>query len=199
MGRTAQYTAEEMVAAATRLVADQGPPGATITAIAEAVGAPTGSIYHRFPSRDTLLARVWLKTVEDFQSGFSGTLAGPDAFHAGLDAALYTPRWVRANPIAARVLLLHHRDEFVDAEWPADVSERALQLRREMDNALRSFARRALSATNINAMRRARYAVIDLPYAAVRPHLRACERPPANVDRLIQDAYCGVIPPRSGG
>jgi len=34
------------------------------------VGAPTGSIYHRFDSRDVLLAKVWLRAAGAFQSAF---------------------------------------------------------------------------------------------------------------------------------
>ena len=56
--------------AAMRLVAEGGPNAATVAGIAGALGAPVGSIYHRFKSRDLLLARLWIRTVKRFQVGF---------------------------------------------------------------------------------------------------------------------------------
>jgi hypothetical protein len=141
-----------------------------------------------------LLAELWLRTVESFQIGFQAALAGPRPLQAGLDAALYTPKWVRAHPAPARLLLLHRREDFLPGGWPVEVAQRAVDLGEQGDLALRSFARRALGSSSMRALRRARYAVIDLPYAAVRPHVHANESPPAVVDDLITGAYRGVMP-----
>jgi len=193
MGRPARYPAQQILDTAARLAAADGLAGSTIAAIASALGAPTGSIYHRFSSRDMLIAELWLQTVESFQGGFQATLAGPEPHEGGLRAALYTPRWVRAHPAPARLLLLHRREDFLPGGWPAEVSQRATDLGKQGELALRSFSRRALNSTSAQAMRRARYAVIDLPYAAVRPHVHANEPPPPMVDELIACAYRGVM------
>jgi AcrR family transcriptional regulator len=193
MGRPARYPAQQILDTAARLAANDGPAGSTIGAIASALGAPTGSIYHRFSSRDVLLAELWLQTVDSFQVGFQAALAGPEPREAGLQGALYTPRWVRAHPAPARLLLLHRREDFLPDGWPPEVSERAADLGRQGELALRNFSRRALKSTAAQAMRRARYAVIDLPYAAVRPHVHADESPPEIVDELIASAYRAVI------
>jgi AcrR family transcriptional regulator len=194
MGRPARYPAQHILDTAARLAAADGPAGSTIGAIANALGAPTGSIYHRFSSRDLLLAELWLQTVESFQVGFQAALGGPDPRDAGLQAALYTPQWVRVHPLPARLLLLHRREDFLPGGWPAEVSQRAIDLGKQGELALRSFSRRALKSTDARAMRRASYAVIDLPYAAVRPHVHAEESPPKIVDELIACAYRGVMP-----
>lgn len=193
VGRPARYPAQEILDVAAQLAARDGPGGATIGAIAGALGAPTGSIYHRFRSRDVLLAELWLQAVESFQADFQAALSGPDAREGGLEAALHTPRWVRAHPVPARLLLLHRREDFLPGGWPAEVVERAAEVGRGGEAALRSFARRALRSTNAGALRRARYAVIDLPYAAVRPHVHADEPPPPIVDELIASAYGAVM------
>jgi AcrR family transcriptional regulator len=197
MGRPARYSAEAILDAAAQLAATHGPSGSTVTAIADSLGAPTGSIYHRFSSKDVLLAELWLRTVEAFQVGFQAALSGPQPRDAGLDAALYTPRWARAHPVPARLLLLHSREDFLPDGWPPEVSQRAAGLTKRGEVALRSFARRALGSANAPAMRRAHYAVIDLPYAAVRSHVRAGEPPPADVDELITAAYRAVVPKNS--
>jgi AcrR family transcriptional regulator len=196
MGRPARYPAQQILDAAARLAAAEGPGGSTIGAIASALGAPTGSIYHRFSSRDVLLAELWLQTVESFQVGFQAALVGLEPRDAGLQAALYTPQWVRAHPAPARLLLLHRREDFLPGGWPGEIAERATDLGKQGELALRRFARRALKSTSAQATRRARYAVIDLPYAAVRPHVHANESPPLIVDELITTAYRAVIPAR---
>jgi len=193
MARPARYSSQGMLDAAAALVAARGPAGVTVGAIAQSLGAPTGSIYHRFRSKDVLLAELWLQTVESFQDGFRAALAGPDAHAAGLDAALYTVRWVRAHPVPARLLLLHHRDDFLPGGWPAEVVERADALARGGEEAFRSFTRRVLGSTSADARRRARYAVVELPVAAVIAHVRADETPPPIVDALVTDAYRAVI------
>lgn len=194
MGRPARYSAETILDAAAQLAATHGPAGSTIGAIADYLGAPTGSIYHRFGSKDVLLAELWLQTIDAFQVGFQAALSGPQPHDAGLEAALYTPLWVRAHPIPARLLLLHNREDFLPDGWPSEVSERAAELTARSEAALRTFARRALGSANPLAMRRTRYAVVGLPYAAVRSHVRAHEAPPADIDELIADAYRAVIP-----
>lgn len=198
MGRPARYEAQQIIDTAARLAAADGPAGTTVGAIASALGAPTGSIYHRFGSRDVLLAELWLQTVESFQAGFQAALAGPRPREAGLQAALYTPQWVRANLAPARLLLLHRREDFLPGGWPEEVAERAADLSRQGELTLRNFAKRALNSTGAQARRRARYAVIDLPYAAVRPHVQAGEPPPPIVDELITEAYRAVIAAPAG-
>ena len=92
--------------------------GATIEAIGRAVGAQTGSIYHRFDSRDVLLAEVWLRAAAACQTAFFARLAGAEPWEAGLTAARYMAQRVREHPDEARLLLLHRREDFVDRGGP---------------------------------------------------------------------------------
>jgi AcrR family transcriptional regulator len=163
-------------------------------AIAQELGAPTGSIYHRFASRDILLAEVWLHTVEAFQAGFIAELASGRPRDAGLNAALYTPGWVRAHRAPARLLLLHHRDDFLPGGWPPEVADRAGRLAAEMGRALRGFAREAFGSVGLTALRRSRFALVDVPGAAVGPHLRADEDLPDVVEDLVRSAYLAIVP-----
>jgi AcrR family transcriptional regulator len=193
MARPARYSAQGILDAAASLAAACGPANTTLAAIAANLGAPTGSIYHRFPSKDRLLAELWLQTVDSFQHGFQAALARPEPLTAGLQAALHTPRWVRANPRSARILLLHHRDDFVARDWPAELRARTLAQTRRSQRALHAFTRRALHSTSAPARRRIRLALVELPVASVLPHLRAEQPPPAILEQLIEDAYWGLI------
>src|ERR671936_386712 len=92
MARPARFSDSDLLDAAAEVAAANGPAATTISAIAEAAGAPTGSLYHRFPSRDVLLGTLWLDLVGRFQAGWIEALeqGDPEA------AALHTPAWVRA-------------------------------------------------------------------------------------------------------
>src|SRR5438270_9574864 len=123
MGRPARFDPDLFLHAATRLVADRGPAGTTIAAVASLADAPTGSIYHRFPSRDSLLAEVWLRAAELFQTGLLAAMAGDL-----VEASLHTPRFAREHLREARVLLLHRREEITASPWRRDARERAARL-----------------------------------------------------------------------
>ena len=88
MGRRKRFTHNEFIDAAVMLIAENGPGALTISALSERIGAPVGSVYHRFPSRDVLLAELWLKIVESFQGKFLRILETD-----GLEAALYGLQW----------------------------------------------------------------------------------------------------------
>ncbi|WP_409935242.1 TetR/AcrR family transcriptional regulator [Phenylobacterium sp.] len=67
-------------------------PTVTTTQIQEAVGLSTGSLYHRFGSREGLLAETWLHALLAFQPVFVPALETPSA--VGQIAAV-TPRFCR--------------------------------------------------------------------------------------------------------
>src|SRR5512134_2746270 len=107
MGRRAIFERSHMTGAALRLVADRGPQAVTVAALAKEVGAPTGSIYHRYRSREQLLAELWMEVVEGFQHGFVASLAQASDVATATDTARYMVTWVREHPLEARLLLLH--------------------------------------------------------------------------------------------
>jgi AcrR family transcriptional regulator len=200
MARSPKFTEAQILAAAGQLIAANGPNRATIGAIARAVGAPTGSIYHRFASRDVLLGEVWLRTAAAFQAAFFERLATAPPQDAGLAAALYMAQRVREHPLEARLLLLHRREDFVDRGWPPALRRRAQQLGRQVQTELRAFSRRLCGRDDARTVRIVTYAVLEAPLAAVRRHVAANESPPPYVDALIRvtfEAVIGVLPSRS--
>jgi AcrR family transcriptional regulator len=193
MARPPKFDEEQFLAAAGRLIATHGPAGATIEAIGRAVGAPTGSIYHRFDSRDGLLAEVWLRAAAAFQTAFFTRLAGAEPREAGLTAALYMAQRVREHPDEARLLLLHRREDFVDRGWAVTLRRRAEQLRQEVETELRAFSQRLCGRADGPTVRIVAYAVVEAPFAAVRRHVEANESPPQYVDELIRVTYEATI------
>ncbi|MEU8801244.1 TetR/AcrR family transcriptional regulator [Spirillospora sp. NPDC048819] len=179
MGRPAKFSQDQILDAALAVTAEDGPAAATIAAIAERLGGPSGSLYHRFGSRDLLLASLWLRTVGRFQHGFVTALKEGDA----LAAALHTPRWCRLHMDEAAVLLLYRRRDLASA-WPAELSRDLEALNTRVSDALSSF-------TGVDRERLV-FATVDVPYGAVRRHLLERRPPPPLVDELIAST-CRVV------
>jgi len=191
--RAAKFGEEQILAAAGRLIASHGPGGATIDAIARDLGASTGSIYHRFDSRDVLLAQVWLRAASEFQKSFFAHLTGPLPEQAGLAAALFMPQRVREHPREARLLFLHRREDFVDRGWPETMRRRAAELGHQVETQLRAFSRRLTGRADARTVWTMTFAVADTPFAAVRRYVAANEDPPPYVDDLIRTTYEAVL------
>jgi len=175
--------------AALALAAERGPAAVTVGGITAQLKAPTGSFYHRFASRDALLAELWFRTVLAFQEGIAAALLAGD----GLGAALHTPRWSREHLDEGRLLLLHHRDDFVQGEWPAALREGIAAHRQRAAAVLEKFAQDTFGRAGPDEIRRAQFVIVTVPVAAVRDYLYRREPPPPLVDELIRTTYQAVI------
>jgi AcrR family transcriptional regulator len=189
MGRQPKFSRDQILDSTCRLIAQHGPEPVTVAAIATELGAPTGSIYHRFRSKEEILAGLWLRIVDLFQEGFLEALRT----HHGVTAALHTPRWVRAHPAEARVLLLHRREEFLSPEWTDEIRDRAERLANDLDEGLREFTMRSFGSVSRANLRKTTFVLIDVPYAAVRRHLEHGETPPDVVEEMIEATYYAVM------
>ena len=193
MPRLAKFDEGRILDAAAKLVASRGPNAATVAAIGLALGAPSGSIYHRFRSRDALLGRLWLSKATIFQDRWTAALQISDPIEAGLQAALSMPQVVREDLNGARVMLLYRREDFVSDEWPSEMKAEAEALGRQVKDGLSDMARRLFGRNSAAARRTTAFATIDIPYSAVRRYVSDSAAPPAHVDALISRAYHAVI------
>ena len=162
----------------------------TVAAISAATGAPSGSIYHRFGSRDMLLARLWVRTVAMFQQGFLAALAQDDVDRAAIDAALHVVRWARDHPTEASVLLLRRRSELAD-RWPDELGAQLDTLESAVADAVADQTRRRYGSTA--ELARVRFAIVDIPYAACRRSLLAGQPLPPELDDLVVDTAAHVL------
>ncbi|WP_165978465.1 TetR/AcrR family transcriptional regulator [Actinomadura darangshiensis] len=183
MGRPPKFGEDRILDAALAVTAEHGPAAATIAAIADRLGAPSGSLYHRFGSRDLLLATLWTRCVRRFQEDFVRALTSDDVEAA----ALHAPRWCRLHPDEAAVLLLHRRGDLA-AAWPGELAEDLETLNSQVADALTGYAER-----NGLDHDRVLFALVDVPYGAVRRHLLAKRPPPASVDDLITTTCRAVL------
>ena len=188
MGRKAHFKRDEFIDAAMRMVAEKGPGALTVSALASGMKAPIGSVYHRFPSRDVLLAEMWIRVVESFQQGFLEALACN-----GLLASLHTVNWVREHPNEGRLLLLYRREDLLYGDWPEHLKDHVERLSRELDSGIRSFVEKRFGSLTKETLRRATFALVDVPLAAVRQHLQEGQPPPGIVDELVRETYLAII------
>ncbi len=178
MPRPARYSVDEILDAAAELLAADGPAAVTMAAVARAVGAPSGSMYHRFATRAELCGELWMRTEERFQGGFAAALAtSDDTTQQCIAAARHTVQWCRDHPVEAQVLLVG-ADAMCRTEWPAELVARR--------NRLSRATRRLLAGLAVDADR-LHAAVVDVPYAIVRRHLVARQRVPASADDIVED------------
>lgn len=167
MGRPAKYSENQILDAAAALTARGGRSAATVVAIAAELGAPSGSIYHLFASRDLIMAALWIRTVRRFQSGYLDALADQDVNAARDRAVLHVLRWSAQHPDDAMVLTLHSRDELL-AAWPDELGEALTTLNDNVEAAIVEHVRARFGTTTPDSVSRAYFALVGIPYSAVR-------------------------------
>lgn len=184
MVRTPRFAAEDFVEAAIGLVAEGGPSAATMASIARAVGAPTGSLYHRFDSRAAVMGAMWAALLDEL----AGILAPPLAAGRPARAALALADWAAARPRPARALLLADLDTVLDAPPEGDTAAAIDAAEARIEAAFDACAARLGLGTDDAAGRaRLRFLVIDAPVAALRPALKAGRMPGPGERRLIEE------------
>jgi AcrR family transcriptional regulator len=184
VGRPPKFDSQQILDATALLIAEGGPEQATVASIAKRLGAPSGSIYHRFESRDLLLARLWIRTVNRAQQGFLAALAIEDIEQAARQAALHIPRWSRQYRAEASVLLLYRREDLA-GRWPDELGDELVALNQNLQDAVRRFTRRRFGRVTPSLLQTVAFALIDVPYGACRRYLLAGRAPPAVVDDLV--------------
>ncbi len=188
MGR-ALFDNAGFLAAARALASERGPAAVTIDSVTQRLKAPKGSFYYRFASRDALLGELWLETALAYQEGFVVAIEAGD----GLAAALHTPAWARLHLDDARLLLLYDRHDFVHGDWPPALKRGVVDQAERFESCFKRFARQAFGGAGPAEFRRATFVLVEVPLAAVKPHLRRGEPPPPLVDELITKTYRAIV------
>lgn len=184
MARKALFSDAEVFGAVGALMATG--PAVTTTQIQEAVGLSTGSLYHRFGSREGLLAETWLHALLAFQPVFVRALETQTAVG---EIAAVTPRFCRERRSEAIILSCCSSREFLGPRSPPALTRRIRETNTGTSTALKSFARGR--GFNLDACR---LALIAFPLAAVRQYLPS-RVVPASVDDVVARAADAVIHP----
>ncbi len=166
MPRTRIHSDDAVLDATADVVLSRGARAATINAIAVASGAPVGSLYHRFGSREGVLRALWERAIHSFHHTYIPTeIPGPDPVVTGVGMAESVLVFANENPAEARLLMTLR---------PADLLDRPEELG-ELNAAAAAVVGEMARALDVSG-ERVRMALVDLPYGSVRRHL-STQRP----------------------
>jgi AcrR family transcriptional regulator len=182
-----------MLDAARDLLLGEGSRSATMEAIADASGAPTGSIYHRFGSRDELIARLWIRAVYRSQASFVAALERDDPREAALAAAMSIIDFCEEHPADAQLLVAFRREDLVKTIPDGPLAEELAVLNRPVERAVVGLARRLYGRPTRAALDRTLLAVFDLPYGAARRYLISGAPLPKALRADLSRAIAAVI------
>jgi AcrR family transcriptional regulator len=187
------HSTESILESARELLLASGARALTVDAIADASGAPVGSLYHRFGSLEGLLAEMWITSVQRFQAAF---LAAADRnvepLEAAVGAALAVHDFARDEPVDARLLAALRREDLVAAA-PPELLARLEALNEPAERALAALSRRLYGNAGPTALARTRFAVADLPVGAVRGHLMRGTPFPRGLRTWIESAVRAAL------
>jgi AcrR family transcriptional regulator len=112
------YPTEQILDAAMQAVHEHWR-SATVAQVSAILGAPSGSIYHRFRSRDVLFISAWIRSIRRFHAELDH-IDATDPIEAITETALLIPRFCRANPLDARMMTAYRYDDLM-RDPPADL------------------------------------------------------------------------------
>ncbi|MBI5090403.1 MAG: TetR/AcrR family transcriptional regulator [Actinobacteria bacterium] len=194
MTRPELFPSDAILDAALAVVAESGVGALTMTAVARRLGAPSGSLYHRFSSRAELAGRLWLRTQDRFHEVFAAGLEHPDPLTAARHAARNVVEFSHDQRLDAMLAMRYRADDLLRAQWPDDVMVLYRRQRRRMSSTITSL-QRAFGLDDRESLRRITFAVIDVPYSAVRAAIVSVRLPDALVKQLIDEAVVALLEP----
>lgn len=198
MPRPPSFSEDQILDAGLALVAEGGPAALTMSAISERVGAPSGSIYHRFGSRDLLVGHLWVRTVETFQSGWLDALSAEgEPVDMARRSAAHVLTWSAKNPNGARLLMRHRSEDLLAADWPEPLRDANRRQRERVAEALDDLSQR-FGVSGHRHLRRLTFACIEIPTAEVRHCLARGTVPDATSHQLVDEAVLALLAPIAG-
>src|SRR5215208_6085407 len=191
-----KHPTDRILDAARSLALTDGPRAVSVAAIADASGAPAGTLYHRFGSRDGILRAAWLRALEGFQARWLEAAHDPDPLEAAVAMARSVVAFARGNPDDARLLLTLRPQDLLDADPDADFRgvQRAMNAPLEAD--LRRGARDLHGRAAARALAAVLRATVHLPDGAVRRHAHTATMP-RWLERDVADATRRLLTPSS--
>jgi AcrR family transcriptional regulator len=164
-----KHPTDAILDATRRLVLAAGPRAASVAAIAEASGAPAGTLYHRFGNRNGVLSAAWLRALERFQSRAMAA-EGETPLETAVSMAKAVVSFARELPEDAQLLLTLRPSDLLDGEPDAAFRDTLAAMNQPLLARLRELARQLYGRADGRSVEAVARAVADLPYGVVRRH-----------------------------
>ncbi|MFI1914748.1 TetR/AcrR family transcriptional regulator [Nocardia sp. NPDC020380] len=172
-----KHDTDVILDAARTLVLRDGPRAASVAAIAEASGAPVGTLYHRFGNRNGVLTAAWIRALERFQAHAMAGAESDDPLEAALGMCCAAITFGRASLDDAKLLLNLRPSDLLDGEPDDAFQERLAGMNAPLLEQLRRVTRGIYGTAGPREIDTVTRAVVDLPYAALRRHAHGPELP----------------------
>lgn len=186
MVRLAKYNEDSFIESAIQIAAQCGIGAVSMASIASNAGAPIGSLYHRFDSRNIVLTRAWLRVRADFRDQVVCHWASGDTWLA-VEALV---QWCRTKPVYARFML--QSDEAPDfGELPAPLRAELEADQAELDDAF-TRCEQALHSRADHPGHVLRFILIGAPVAIVKPFLSQDLPIPPSVNAVLRSSHDAV-------
>lgn len=165
----AKFSADGILDAAAQETVLHGAD-VTISDIARRLAAPTGSIYHRFASREELLVRLWLRSVRRFHVEFlaAGEDADPERALLGMAASVAT--FTRDHQAEAASMTLYRQSRLVQSA-PKSCRTEVKNVNVEIHRRLAELAELRYGKPTPRQLAYVRVASSEGPYGLVRPYI----------------------------
>jgi AcrR family transcriptional regulator len=188
MANPRKHDTDMILDAARTLVLRDGPRAASVAAIARVSGAPAGTLYHRFGSRDGVLAAAWLRALEEFQRRALAAADVPDALEAAVEMARSQIVFARERPEDAQLLIALRRDDLLDATPGEEFRERLDEINAPLRMRLAELTKTLGGADDPRSTDALLRAVVELPNAALRRHVREGTQIPGWLEEDVAEA-----------
>lgn len=189
MARGQQYTTDDLLDAAGQAVREHWR-AATVRHVLDLSGAPSGSIYHRFPTRHALFGALWERSIRRFHVGLLDAMTHPDPREALRAATVHIPRYCRDNPVDAKAMTLYRLPDLLDlvpAEHRADLAT----INDDVDAALHELVARRFGVDAPELYQFAMMATRQCPYGMIRPLIGGTI--PTELDAMCIAAADGIL------
>jgi AcrR family transcriptional regulator len=196
---------DALLDAAEILLAEGGSGALTIRALAERTGAPSGSLYHAFGSRNELLGRMWLRAANRFLdlqraavAERLGDGAGYDDAIAATIAAAAIPAVLAATaPATAKLLLEQRRETIIEKGLPEPLSTQLQALDAQLLALMRTLADALFGRRDRRAVETVAVCIVDLPTALLNPRRQRIIDPLATLEAAIRGILASAAPARA--
>lgn len=189
MARPAKFSTDQILDSARAVVAEHGAM-ASIAQVAARTGAPVGSIYHRFASREELFTALWVRSIRRFHIGLLDAATLDDPQEALMGVAVHIPRYCRAHPAEARAMTLY-RQRALLASAPPSLAEEVRTLNDDVLDAMRALCRRRYGRVTGHRLELLATAVQQCPYGLVRPYVGG--EVPSWLDDVVVAATAAIL------
>lgn len=187
MPRPVSYSREEILDAALLAVHEHWR-SATVAHVTARLGAPSGSIYHRFRSRDALFVSAWLRSIKRFHHELQ-LIEAPDPVEAIVETALLIPRFCRDHPLDARMMTAYRYKDLMENP-PADLLPELADLNAPVADILNRLTMARYGRVTPHGLALVALACREAPIGLIRPMIG--DAIPPWIDEAVRAASTGI-------